>query len=238
MRIGFLFNHYVPHQVPHAAPYAYDLSRRHPEFEVIIAVSTEAEMAMAKSIGDLYPGHRCSLRRLYPAWWYPLVDPVVSMFTFARKQRILRDNLDFFRSFDALVAPEQHCRRLRTQCGLRDVKLIYTHHGGGDRELSDEQVTLFDFVLLPGQKYVDRLNRFGYLKPRRYAITGYPKFEVIRGWGRGRWRLFDNANPVVVYNPHFDQNVASWAEMGCAVLDFFVANPQYNLIFAPHVVLF
>jgi len=239
MRVGFLFNHYSPHQVPHAAPYAYELSRRHSELEVIIATSTEAEADMARSIGGLYPGHRCALLRLRPAWWYSLIDPVVSKFTFERKKRILKDNLDFFRSLDALVAPERHCRRLRTQYGLKDVKLIHTRHGAGACEgTKDEHVTLFDFVLLPGQKYVDRLNRFGYLTPGRYAVIGWPKFEMVRALGSGQRRFFDNNNPVVVYNPHFDQNVSSWARMGRAVLDFFVANPHFNLIFAPHVVLF
>jgi CDP-glycerol glycerophosphotransferase (TagB/SpsB family) len=43
---------------------------------------------------------------------------------------------------------------------------------------------------------------------------------------------------VVVYNPHFDQTVSSWRPMGLQVLDFFLENTDYNLIFAPHVVLF
>ncbi|NJD69619.1 MAG: hypothetical protein FIA90_13410 [candidate division NC10 bacterium] len=239
MRIGFLFNHYSPHQMPHAAPYAFELSRRHPEFEVIIVTSTEVEVEMARSIGALYPGHRCMLLRLYPAWWYRLIDPLVSLFVFGRKTRILRDNLGFFRSLDALVSPERHCRRLHTVYGLKDLTLIHTRHGAGDREgTRDEEVALFDFVLLPGQKNVDRLTAIGSLKAGRYAVTGYPKFEVIRAWGRGRRRLFDNPNPTVVYNPHFYQPLSSWTRMGHAVLDFFVANPHYNLIFAPHAVLF
>lgn len=239
MRIGFLFNHYSSHQVPHAVPYAYELSRRHPEFEVIIFTSTEAEVKMARSIGELYPGHHCTLLRLCPARWYSLIDPVVSKFVFVRKNRILKDNLDCFRSLDALVAPERHCRRLRTQYGLRDLILIHTRHGAGDREgTRDEHVTLFDFVLLPGQKYVDRLNSFGCLTPGRYAVIGWPKFEVVRALSGGRRRFFNNNNPIVIYNPHFDQSVASWTKMGRAVLDFFVANPNYNLILAPHVVLF
>lgn len=77
MRVGFLFNHYSLQQMPHAAPYAYELSRRHPELEVIIATSTEAEVDMARSIEALYPGHRCRLLRLYPLWWYRLIDPFV-----------------------------------------------------------------------------------------------------------------------------------------------------------------
>lgn len=239
MRVGFVFNHHAPHQVPHAAPYAYELSRRHREFEVIIATSTEAELAVAKSIGALYPGHRCSLHRLRTAWWYSPIDPVVSKFVFARKNRVLKDNLEFFRSLDALVAPERHCRRLRTKFGLNELKLVHTRHGAGDREgTTDEHVMLFDFVLLPGQKYVDRLGGPGYLKPGRFAVTGWPKFEVVRAFHRERPKLFDNDKPVVVYNPHFDQKVSSWRRMGHVVLDFFVANPDYNLIFAPHVVLF
>lgn len=239
MKVGFLFNHYSTHQVPHAAPYAFELSRRHPHFEVIIAASTEAELALVRAIGNLYPGHRCRMLRLRPVWWYPLIDPLVSKSKFMRKNRILKDNLDFFGSLDALVVPERHTRRLRTQYGLTDLKLIYTRHGAGDRVgAREEEVTLFDFVLLPGQKYADRLGRLGYLKPRHFLSTGWPKFEVVRALNRERLRFFDNDKPVVIYNPHFDQSIASWSKMGCEVLDFFADHPSYNLIFAPHVILF
>ena len=239
MRVGFLFNHYATHQVPHAAPYAFELSRRHPDIEVTIAASTDAELAAAAKIGERYPGHRCILRRLYPAWWYRPLDPVISRVTFERKKRILADNLDFFAGLDALVAPERHCRRLRTKHHLADLKLIHTRHGAGDREGStDATMALFDLVLLPGRKYAERFTRQGYLRPGQYVIAGWPKFEAVRDTGRGGRRLFDNDNPVVVYNPHFDQRIGSWARMGRAVLDFFVAHPSYNLIFAPHLVLF
>ena len=239
MRVGFLFNHYAVHQVPHAVPYAFELSRRHPAFEVTIAASTDAELESAARIGALYPGQRCILRRLRTAWWYAPLDPFVSRFAFARKDRILADNLAFFAGLDALVAPERHCRRLRTRHRLERLKLIHTRHGAGDREgTSDATMALFDLVLLPGRKYAERFVGLGYLRPDQYAITGWPKFEAVRALAPSPRRLFDNDNPIVVYNPHFDQRVGSWARMGRAVLDFFVAHPEYNLIFAPHVVLF
>ncbi|MFZ2394046.1 MAG: hypothetical protein WBI05_05630 [Rhodoferax sp.] len=238
-RVGFLFNHYATHQVPHAAPYAFELSRRHPEIEVTIAASSDAELASAAKIGELYPGHRCILRRLHPAWWYGLFDPIISKFAFARKNRILSDNLDFFAGLDALVAPERHCRRLRTRYRLAKLKLIHTRHGAGDRQgTSDATMALFDLVLLPGRKYADRFSQLGYLRPDQFVITGWPKFEAVRAFNPVRRRFFDNDNPVVVYNPHFDQRIGSWSRMGHSVLDFFVANPSYNLIFAPHLVLF
>jgi CDP-glycerol glycerophosphotransferase (TagB/SpsB family) len=152
---------------------------------------------------------------------------------------VLNHNLDFFRTLDALVAPERQCMKLRTHYGLEDLIMIHARHGAGDRKGGfDDRSGAFDLTLLPGQKYVDRLTKLGYLRDGAYAATGWPKFEVVRGLGRGNTRFFDNTNPVVVYNPHFDETVSSWLPMGMEVLDFFLENPDYNLIFAPHVVLF
>jgi hypothetical protein len=239
MRVGFLFNHYAVHQVPHAAPYAFELSRAHPGIEVIVACSSEAQMATAKAIGNLYPGHRARFKLLRPAWYYELIDKPLSKWMFLRKTMVLRNNLDFFRSLDALVTPERHSMKLRTQYGLKDLRMIHTRHGAGDRAGGfDDRSGAFDFTLLPGQKYVDRLRELGYLRPGAYATAGWPKFEVVGGIRRARERFFDNGNPTVVYNPHFDQKVSSWTPMGLKVLEFFAENRDYNLIFAPHVVLF
>lgn len=239
MRVGFLFNHYAIHQVPHAAPYAFELSRRQPDFEVIIACSSQQEIAYVQRIASLYPGQKARFKLLSPAWYYRAVDPIVSRWKFKRKKMVLRNNLDFFHSLDALVAPERHCMKLRTQYGLTDLKMIHTRHGAGDREGGfDNRSGAFDLTILPGQKYVDRLSELGLLNPERYAVAGWPKFEVVKGLQRGGKRFFDNDNLVAVYNPHFDQTVSSWQPMGLQVLDFFADNPQYNLIFAPHVVLF
>ena len=239
MRIGFLFNHFFPHQVPHAVPYAFELSRRNPGFEVIIACSSKPEMQLAQRIGELYPGHRCTFKRIRPSLAYRLIDPLISPYKFKRKKMVLKHNLDFFRSLDALVAPERHCMRLRTLFNLEGVRMIHARHGAGDRKGGfDDRSGAFDLTLLPGQKYIDRLQEIDVLRPGSYAAVGWPKFEVVRGLNPEPVRFFDNDNPVIVYNPHFDQSVASWEKMGLQVLDFFVENPGYNLIFAPHVVLF
>lgn len=239
MRVGFLFNHYAVHQVPHAAPYAFELSRNYPEFEVVLACSSKPEMATAKTIGILYPGHHCTFERLKPPLYYQVVDHIVSRWSFKRKKMVLRNNLDFFRSLDALVAPERHCMMLRMRYGLEDLKMIHARHGAGDRRGGfDDRSGAFDLTILPGQKYVDRLEELGYLDEGCYAVVGWPKFEVVRGINRQPRRFFANDKPVVVYNPHFDQRVSSWQTSGLQVLDFFAENRDYNLIFAPHVVLF
>jgi hypothetical protein len=239
MHVGFLFNHYAPHQVPHAAPYAFELSRHHPDIDVTVACATAAEERLARRIAGLYPGQRARFVRLHPSPVERLLDLWKAARKFARKKWVLRRNLDFFRSLDALVAPERHCYMLRSRFGLDHLTLIHARHGAGDREGGfDERSGAFDLTLLPGRKYVDRLGSLGLLKPDGYAVAGWPKFEVMRALRPERPKLFGNDRPVVVYNPHFDQDVASWSRMGLEVLDHFLANPAWNLIFAPHVVLF
>jgi len=239
IKTGFLFNHYFTHQVPHAAPYAFELSRNYPDMEVTIACSSRQEMEFVKRIATLYPGHRCRFIQLSVPWYYNIIDPVVSKISFKRKTVVLRHNLDFFRGLHALVAPERHCMKLRTRFGLKDLVMIHTRHGAGDREGGfDDRSGAFDLTLLPGQKYVDRLIELGLLKEGKYAVVGWPKFEVIQGLKKQRPRIFTDNKPVVVYNPHFDQRVSSWLPMGVEVLDFFARHTEWNLIFAPHVVLF
>jgi hypothetical protein len=47
-----------------------------------------------------------------------------------------------------------------------------------------------------------------------------------------------SGRPVVLYNPHPSPHLSSWYRHGRDVLDFFVDNDDYQLIFAPHVMLF
>ncbi len=238
-KIGFLFNHYFNHQVPHAAPYAFELSRSYPDTDITIACSTEEEMTFVKAIATLFPDHQCKFKMLHVPLYYQIFDPFISKRSFKRKQVVLKHNLDFFRRLDVLVAPERHCMKLRTKFGLKNLIMIHTRHGAGDRQGGfDDRSGTFDLTLLPGQKYVDRLTELGLLQEGKYAVTGWPKFEVIMELKKKKAPIFQNNKTVVVYNPHFDQKVSSWSTMGLEVLDFFSRNPDKNLIFAPHVVLF
>jgi hypothetical protein len=42
----------------------------------------------------------------------------------------------------------------------------------------------------------------------------------------------------VLYNPHFEPTLSSWPRWGRKVLEIFAADPDHNLIFAPHIRLF
>jgi hypothetical protein len=239
VRVGFLFNHYAPHQVPHAVPYAFELSRQRPDWEVLLACSTTAEERVAGRIRTLYPGERTRTVRLRASALVRLTDPFKSSRKFRRKKGVLANNLDFFCRLDALVAPERHSSMLRDRFGLDRLALVHTRHGAGDRNRGfDERTGTFDLTLLAGQKILDRLLAAGRLAATASAVVGYPKFEVVRSLVPERPRLFANSNPVFVYNPHFEQELSSWPGMGRLVLDLFARRRDWNLIFAPHVVLF
>lgn len=238
LRIGFLFNHYAAHQVAHAAPFAFEISRRDRRALVTIACRNDEQLVVVEEIGKRYPGHRVTVVRLGLPWMRRWVHAALARFGFVAKRWMLASNLEFFRGFDAIVAPEKTFLQLRTRFGLENVRLIHTRHGAGDRERSFDRRTLeFDLTLVQGQKYVDRFAEHGHLREGHCAIVGYAKFEACARAENPK-SLFPNDRPTVLYNPHFDERVSSWQNQGQAVLEWFAAHREYNLIFSPHVVLF
>jgi hypothetical protein len=241
MRVGFLLNHYYLHQVPHVVPYAFELSRRFQDFDVTIFSSTADEQHYARDIGEAYPDHGVIFRRLDIPIWVKAVEPVFRNYFFIRKEFALRSNIKEFANLDVLVSPEMTCLSLRRHHSLQKLRLIFTGHGAGDnRKIGsfDSRIGKFDLALLPGRKYAEALLEIGYLNKDIYAISGYPKFEIMHKLGVKRNDYFNNGRPTVVYNPHHAPHMTSWHRFGREVLDFFLASKDYNLIFAPHVVLF
>ena len=238
MRVCFLFNHFSTHHVAHSAPFAFELSRRYEKAAVVVAFTSEEQREALVRVASRYPGHRAEFVKLEIPALQRWAARALSRLTFLAKRRTLANNLEFFARFDAIVAPERTMVLLRTRYGLPDVKLINTRHGQGDREGSvDERMLDVDLTLVAGRKYADRFSRRGLLRPGHYAIVGYPKFEVCEPH-REKLKLFPDDRPVVLYNPHFDWRESSWSTLGHEVLAWFGAHPEYNLVFAPHVVLF
>ncbi|KRA84421.1 hypothetical protein [Altererythrobacter sp. Root672] len=241
MRVGFLFNHAAGHQVGHAIPIASALARLYPGVELQLFVSggaAEAEVRRAWAAD----GHSFDDRRIEQL--SPPSNPTRFLASLSGgalpvdRISILRRNTDRFRGLDALVAPEKTSTLLKSRFGLEQVALIHTRHGAGDRAVGfDAASGRFDLVLLSGAKIKDRLEQAGLLKPDGYAIVGYPKFDLC-GDAAPAARLFDNDRPTVLYNPHPSPALSSWYRMGTDVLDWFAGQDRFNLIFAPHVMLF
>ena len=238
MKIGFLFNHDQVHQVAHALPTALAMAQAYPQAEIVVATTNDVLTAEVKRLCDrlnvAVPLVQLGLRR-------PLTKALAATLEWGvpvTKIGIYRDNLDFFRSLDALVVAEKTSLLLKTRYGLNDLKIIHTRHGAGDRAIGfNRHSAQFDHVLVSGTKIRQRLIREAGVAPERMSLIGYPKFDLMPD-PAPRLPFQDNGKPTVLYNPHPSPHLSSWYAQGRAVLEHFLRDDRYNLIFAPHVMLF
>lgn len=239
MRAVFLFNHDAAHQVAHLAGIAAATARLHPDVETVIAYAGPSIRGRIEGlIGSGPPG---------PMVWYdlslgPKARRVASVFDRllpASRLLRLRMHVPLFASADMVISTERTCLRLKKRIAPQDMPLFAkVPHGAGDRSVSyHPDYKRFDRSFVAGRKVVDQLVAHG-VERDRLVIIGYPKFETVDLDARPR--LFANDRPTVVYNPHFDPNLSSWYEHGPDVLRWFAsaAGQRFNLIFAPHVMVF
>jgi len=239
LKIGFLFNHDQIHQVAHSLPIALELARLATGADIVLLTTTpriqaEVERLAGDAIGRSLRLQPLRLRR----WTSRLLRVFGGRLLPVSKLLIYRDNLDLFSSLDVLVVAEKTSLLLKSRYGLDRLKIVHTRHGAGDRAIGFDKASAgFDHVLVSGPKVGDRLVGEAGLDPGRISIVGYPKFDLFAEEQLPR-PLFDEKRPVVVYNPHLSPHLSSWYAMGRQVLDWFVEHPEYQLIFAPHVMLF
>jgi hypothetical protein len=239
MKVGFLFNHRI-HQVPHAAPVAFELSRRHPEIAVTAIAANRENLHFLEAIAAQYPAHRCRLVQARIPAALRVQHALLRRRRSIEKRAVLRYNLPLFAELDALAVPELTSLKLKKVYGLDRLRMISLRHGAGDRPQSslDERLREFDLVLLPGRKTRDRLQALGHLREGSYRVIGYPKFDLVGRLLPSGPAPFGSPRPIVLYNPHFDPKLSSWHTLGVDVLDFFSRSDRYNVIFAPHLMLF
>lgn len=236
MRICFLFNHDQVHQVAHSLPIALAMLDADLDAEIVIATSNArltAEVTRLSGGRPNLPIVQLGLSRLSSR----AVNRTLGGLLPTEKLLFYRDNLDFFRRVDVLVVAEKTSLILKTRLGLDHLKIVHTRHGAGDRAVGfDPASALFDHVLVSGPKIRERLVRDTGVSPEAISVVGYPKFDLAAS--PAPRPLPDDGRPLVLYNPHVSPHLSSWFAVGRQVLDWFVDHAEYQLIFAPHVMLF
>ncbi|MEH6758874.1 MAG: hypothetical protein V7676_15395 [Parasphingorhabdus sp.] len=231
-----MFNHDELHQVAHTAPIISHLQRLAPTAKIEVITSSELQTAAVKQ--HLAPDLP------QPVFWSIKSDRLSKISEKALGNLLpltrisgLMANTELFSCFDALVVPETTTTFLKTKCGMDKPKLIFFPHGAGDRSIGfSKDIRHFDYVLLPGEKTRKRMLDAGVIRSGNHRIVGYPKFEARSE--QPQRRFFSNDKPVILYNPHFDPKLSSWFKYGEQILDHFASQSEFNLIFAPHVMLF
>lgn len=236
----FLFNHDAGHQIAHSLPVALELARSG-KHEIVLAsgnrrIAREVSRLLEQSAHpckDAIEHVRLDLSSMLSR---TLAEPLERLVP-ASKVLLYRDNLAFFGKFDALVVTEKTSLLLKTRYGLNDLKFIHTRHGAGDRAIGfDPQSALFDLVLVSGPKIARRLCRDAGVAKDRVAVVGYPKFDFFADGPAPS--LFDDDRPVALYNPHPSPPLSSWYTMGEQVVDALTRDGEFNVIFAPHIMMF
>lgn len=237
-RICFLFNHDQTHQLAHSLPIALALAARG-EHRITLAFAREAIRREIERQADPALLAKVELVHLtLRSGTSQALAGALERLVPATKLLIYRDNLAFFASFDAVVVSEKTTLLLKTRYGLDKVKLIHTRHGAGDRAIGfNPESAKFDLVLVSGPKIRDRLIADAGLGAEQIALVGYPKFDLCAG-NRFADSFPAPERPTVIYNPHPSPRLSSWFRHGAQVLEAFRNQDRYNLIFAPHVMLF
>jgi hypothetical protein len=239
--VVFLFNHDAGHQAAHSAGIAGALALAADDRKVIAATGNEdircevEKLLSAKQIAALEWAD-LSL----PSWLHKLLMPVNRLIPIIRLARLYWHR-NLLCKNALIVSTERTCLTLKRHWQKRTQIapfFAYIPHGSGDRNVAMHPALKdFDLCLVSGQKVVDQMVGAGVTKPESCRIIGYPKFDILRG--RQKEIFFENDHPTFVYNPHFDPHMSSWFDHGPAILEFFYGNAgKFNLIFAPHVMLF
>lgn len=237
--VVFLFNHDAAHQLAHTAGILSELALASPTFEIVCAFGNEAIRrgvldAVADAAVERINWYDLSL----PGLFKPLVHAANRL---VPAERLLRLEYHAAQLSKAalIVSPERTCLHLKRKWGATSPAFVFIPHGAGDRSVTyHPSMAGFDWMLVSGQKVADEMIMHGLSRPENLRIIGYPKFDLIDVDARPRF--FDNDRTTFIYNPHFDPHLSSWYEIGPMLLDWFAtgAGQRFNLIFAPHVMLF
>lgn len=235
-KICFLFNHDQTHQIAHSLPIALQMAKSSVADVTMAVTSILVEAEIRRLSGAGLAGMKIVRLQAKSTVSQMLVRAFDSLVP-ARKLLVYRDNLDFFRQFDALIVSEKSSLILKSRYGLEDIKFIHTRHGAGDRAIGfNAQSAQFDLILVSGEKIRDRLVCDAGVPPEKIRITGYAKFDIIAPEQKPLFPPSDRRT--ILYNPHPSPHLSSWFKFGANVLEQFYQSDRYNLIFAPHVMLF
>jgi len=239
----FLFNHDAGHQVAHLAGIAGALALQETARKVVVAFGSETtrkEIAKLLSAEQITAVHWRLLA--LPKMLALLTQGLNKLVPIQRLMRLYYHRAELRKSA-AIISTERTCLTLKRHWSRYRSKdripaFAYVPHGSGDRNVAVHPALQdFDLLLVSGQKVQDQLVDAKVALPSQCRIIGYAKFDILRG--RTPETFFANDNPTFLYNPHFDPHMSSWFDYGADILEYFYQNSdQFNLIFAPHVMLF
>jgi len=230
-KAGFLCLNTLAHAM-HIVPIAFELSTQR-DFQVTLFVTTKRLKNELIGYSALFPANTAHIEFLYPSRTHRILRRFKKRLH-PRVKNVIKTNLETLLNQDILVMTDKHM--LKHKPANRPF-YIGAGHGAGDRACGFSPIYKeYDYIFISGKAKWDRMKANGLLFENNGKLIGYPKFDMAAISSAGP--DFPNTNPVVLYNPHFNDKESSWHQWGESILDYFLNNPNVNLIFAPHILLF
>ena len=238
-RIAFLFLHEQPHQIPHCVPILNEVCQAIEDADIRVYVLGREHTDLLTSLMTPHARRKVRMKTLKSSRLASGLEALTGGAAPLRRIEALMRLCRRLSKTDLIATPSAIAILLKTKFGCRTSTLVYTKHGSGDRAVGYKpSIAKFDHVMVSGPKIRDRMLAEGVIHEGRHSVVGYPKFDCVTLNDEARRDFFGNDKPIVLYNPHFDPTVSSWFRHGEQVLDVFSRQDRYNLIFAPHVMLF
>jgi len=234
MRFGFCFISHEAH-IRHQLPIAAELSLIS-DHTVELLVTKPSCYEQIKLLLLQYPGNKCQLKLLRGTRFKTFIGKIKGRL-YPNVKNVISNNKKLFLSFDVLITPHMNLHSVMKLDKQKSTQYICTFHGAGDNKIGfNKKFSDYDLLLTSGEDVNSRLIEENIVHSRNTSkIIGYPKYDFIEN---KQEPLFNNSNPIFVYNPHYADFGSSWEKFGLQILEFFSEHENYNLVLAPHIKLF
>jgi len=224
------------HHVYHSAPIAYELSKLDSDARVTLYCSSEATFQAAQRIKHCFPGSSCNIIELKPPFSFQYFN--VERKSYPPPKITLKNHSSLFNEMDIIVGTSFDTLWLKEDFDVTFPNIVFTFHGAGDGAYGfKKSLSNFDLLLLSGEKVKQRLKTMGVVENTNIEIIGYPKFDLFNVRSSFSKNHFKNDRITVLYNPHWNRRLSSWYDWGEDILEYFSNSKNYNLVFAPHLLL-
>ena len=231
-QVAFLFLNGL-HQLYHTAMTAMQLGTIYTGTDVVLLSCNREHTDALLEIKSFYPGTQARIVTLKQPFRHKYLN--YKKKSYPSVNAMIRRAAPILRNSDVVVTTSHGTARMFDKYGIDKPVIIYQYHGCGDRKYGfDPAFKKVDFMLLPGRYHKQRLVSGGIVSELDTSVVGWPKFDYR---GSDDVKLFANTNPTVLYCPHWEPSLTSYNLFSEPMLKFFQNNTNYNLVFAPHVLV-
>ncbi|MBN4081372.1 hypothetical protein JYT44_03300 [Caldithrix abyssi] len=224
------------HHLYHMVSIPFECAKIIQNHPIQIVSVTQEHTKILEEFSKKYPNHKCEIITLPLPLRY-------RFFNYKNKSHpslgdSYRKVKPLLKKAGAIISTSHPTPGILRKMGILKPIMIYIEHGCGNQKYSFEAgLGQYDFLLLFGKNNQTRLAEENVAEPEKTNIIGYPKFDSEVSIKDLRRKLFNQDRKIVYYAPHWNPKLTSYKKWANKILDFFRNDENYNLIFAPHMLL-